>query len=243
MAAFPAGAPFDYQIGGAFAPAAGVRVVSRDRSDQPDRDRYSICYVNAYQAQPQELDWWRAHHPDLLLRDNAGRLGGRRGLGRGAARPAHACAALRPGGGRRGLDGGLRRGTGSVPSSSTTSTPTCAPRPADPSGRLALAEALADRGAPRGPGRRPEERPRARRRLSARATTSRWPRSAPSMPSAAATRPPTVPRWSTSSTPGRPWPGLPGPGPADHHPARPRRLPAGRPGLRRRTLSATLTRR
>ncbi|WP_037568598.1 endo alpha-1,4 polygalactosaminidase [Phaeacidiphilus oryzae] len=61
-------AGFDYQIGGAYPPAAGVRVVSRDRSDPPPAGRYGICYVNAFQAQPDELGWWRRHHPELLLR-------------------------------------------------------------------------------------------------------------------------------------------------------------------------------
>jgi len=69
----PPNAPFDYQLGGAYPPPAGVRVVSRDRGDRPAAGLYSICYVNAYQAQPQELDWWRANHDDLLLRDAAGR--------------------------------------------------------------------------------------------------------------------------------------------------------------------------
>lgn len=69
-----AGAPFDYQIGGAYPPPSGVRVVSRDRADRPARGLYSVCYVNAFQAQPGELRWWRERHPALLLRGEDGRL-------------------------------------------------------------------------------------------------------------------------------------------------------------------------
>lgn len=64
----PAGARFSYQLGGAYRPAAGVRIVDRDRHDAPARGRYSICYLNAFQAQPDELRWWHRRHPGLLLR-------------------------------------------------------------------------------------------------------------------------------------------------------------------------------
>jgi len=65
----PVGAAWDYQIGGAFAPAAGVAVVDRDRRAQPAPGRYNICYVNAFQTQPGEAAFWRqGHHRNLLLR-------------------------------------------------------------------------------------------------------------------------------------------------------------------------------
>ncbi|WP_225825846.1 endo alpha-1,4 polygalactosaminidase [Streptomyces naphthomycinicus] len=67
----PRGAGFDYQIGGAYPPPAGVRIVSRDRSDSPAGGLYNICYVNAFQAQPAERSSWPA---DLLLRDARGRV-------------------------------------------------------------------------------------------------------------------------------------------------------------------------
>ncbi|MGW2956711.1 endo alpha-1,4 polygalactosaminidase [Streptomyces eurythermus] len=67
----PKGAGFDYQIGGAYPPPKGVRVVSRDRSDSPAPGLYNICYVNAFQAQPAERSSWPA---DLLLRGGRGRL-------------------------------------------------------------------------------------------------------------------------------------------------------------------------
>lgn len=66
----PVGAPFDYQLGGAYPPPKGVRVVVRDHTASPARGLYNVCYVNAFQAQPHaERDW----DADLLLRDGKGR--------------------------------------------------------------------------------------------------------------------------------------------------------------------------
>ncbi|WP_327699373.1 endo alpha-1,4 polygalactosaminidase [Streptomyces sp. NBC_00459] len=65
----PPHAGFDYQIGGAYPPPAGVRIVSRDRTAAPAPGLYNICYVNAFQAQPGEEKSWPA---DLLLRDANG---------------------------------------------------------------------------------------------------------------------------------------------------------------------------
>lgn len=64
----PPHAAWDYQIGGAYAPADGVEVVSRDHGDEPAGGLYNICYVNAFQAQPGAEDEWG----DLLLRDANG---------------------------------------------------------------------------------------------------------------------------------------------------------------------------
>lgn len=64
----PANVPFDYQLGGAYAPAAEVRIVDRDRAAPPVPGTYSVCYVNAFQTQPAELAHWRRAHPDLLLK-------------------------------------------------------------------------------------------------------------------------------------------------------------------------------
>jgi hypothetical protein len=66
----PAGAQFDYQIGGGYAPPAGVAVVSRDHGDEPAPGLYNICYVNAFQAQPGTESEWG----DLLLRDSNGEI-------------------------------------------------------------------------------------------------------------------------------------------------------------------------
>ncbi|MGN9821379.1 endo alpha-1,4 polygalactosaminidase [Streptomyces sp. SD11] len=68
-----ANATFDYQIGGGYTPAKGVTAVSRDRSAKPAKGVYNVCYVNAFQAQPDVLDWWQKHHPDLILRDKNNR--------------------------------------------------------------------------------------------------------------------------------------------------------------------------
>ena len=53
----PPNAQFDYQIGGDYVPAGGVTVVSRDWfAGVPlmPGTAYSICYVNAFQTQPDE---------------------------------------------------------------------------------------------------------------------------------------------------------------------------------------------
>ncbi|MFF3374658.1 endo alpha-1,4 polygalactosaminidase [Streptomyces sp. NPDC002680] len=67
----PLHAGFDYQIGGAYRPPAGVRIVSRDRTAAPAPGLYNICYVNAFQAQPGDEKSWPA---DLLLRDSDGEV-------------------------------------------------------------------------------------------------------------------------------------------------------------------------
>ncbi|WP_405060049.1 endo alpha-1,4 polygalactosaminidase [Kribbella sp. NBC_01505] len=61
----------DYQLGGPYAPAAGVKVVVRDRSAPIAAGLYNVCYVNAFQTQPGEEGSWEQ---DLLLRDGAGKL-------------------------------------------------------------------------------------------------------------------------------------------------------------------------
>jgi hypothetical protein len=63
----PAGV-FDYQIGGAYRPVAAVRIVDRDRGDRPAPGRYNICYVNAFQTQPDENRFWTSKHANLLLK-------------------------------------------------------------------------------------------------------------------------------------------------------------------------------
>lgn len=60
---------FDYQLGGVYPPAEDVSIVVRDRSDAPDADVHSICYLNAFQTQPDELEDWPA---DAVLVDGAG---------------------------------------------------------------------------------------------------------------------------------------------------------------------------
>jgi hypothetical protein len=60
---------FDYQLGGAYPTSAGVGTVVRDRHDPADPALYSVCYVNAFQTQPDE----DAVPEYLLLHDAAGR--------------------------------------------------------------------------------------------------------------------------------------------------------------------------
>jgi hypothetical protein len=67
-----ANASFDYQIGGAYIPPTGVQVVSRDRNSTPAPGLYNICYVNGFQIQPDEEDFWTTEHPDLILRSSSG---------------------------------------------------------------------------------------------------------------------------------------------------------------------------
>lgn len=64
----------DYQIGGPYPPAPGTGVVIRDRTTDPVPGVYSICYVNAFQAQPHESDQWRGADADLLLANRTGTL-------------------------------------------------------------------------------------------------------------------------------------------------------------------------
>lgn len=68
----PAAAAFDYQLGGPYRPTDAVRIVERDRTSEPVPGKYNICYVNAFQTQPEQADWWRRKHPNLLVR-KAGR--------------------------------------------------------------------------------------------------------------------------------------------------------------------------
>jgi len=68
----PADGQFDYQIGGAYPPAAGSAIVDRDRTAPPAPGIYNLCYLNALQTQPEDAAWWRANHPDLLLQSGSG---------------------------------------------------------------------------------------------------------------------------------------------------------------------------
>lgn len=64
----PVGARFDYQLGGPYPPEPDVRIVTRDWHVKPAAGVYDICYVDAFQTQPEAESWWRRTHPDLLLR-------------------------------------------------------------------------------------------------------------------------------------------------------------------------------
>ena len=53
----PPNAGLDYQLGGAYPPPGDVKIVSRDRTDAPAPGLYNICYINGFQAQPNEEDF------------------------------------------------------------------------------------------------------------------------------------------------------------------------------------------
>ncbi|MDO9395758.1 MAG: endo alpha-1,4 polygalactosaminidase [Herbiconiux sp.] len=63
----PAGAVFDYQLGGAYPPPHGVTVVVRDSTAEPAEGLYNICYVNGFQTQP-DSGWPKS----LLVLDDDG---------------------------------------------------------------------------------------------------------------------------------------------------------------------------
>ncbi len=67
-------AGFDYQLGGAYPPPSGVTVVSRDRTEASAPGLFNICYVNGFQIQDGEVAYWKANHPDLMLKDAKGKL-------------------------------------------------------------------------------------------------------------------------------------------------------------------------
>ena len=69
----PVAGVFDYQLGGSYRPASDVQIVDRDRTSSPAAERYSICYINAFQTQADEHSFWTRQHPHLLLRRD-GRL-------------------------------------------------------------------------------------------------------------------------------------------------------------------------
>ena len=52
---------FDYQLGGAYTPPSGTVTVVRDRTAAIAAGLYNICYINAFQTQPDkaDTDWWK----------------------------------------------------------------------------------------------------------------------------------------------------------------------------------------
>ncbi|HEY6036342.1 MAG TPA: endo alpha-1,4 polygalactosaminidase [Kofleriaceae bacterium] len=66
----PVNAKADYQLGGAYPPAAGVTVVARDHLATANPDLYNICYINGFQIQPIDSSYWTSQQPDLILKNN-----------------------------------------------------------------------------------------------------------------------------------------------------------------------------
>ena len=65
---------FDYQLGAAYELDGGLDVVVRDATAEPAAGAYNICYVNGFQTQPGDADFWVDENEDLLLHDAAGEL-------------------------------------------------------------------------------------------------------------------------------------------------------------------------
>lgn len=70
----PTSGQFDYQLGGAYPPPAGVTVLVRDSTAQPIAGIYTVCYVNGFQTQPDQTPAWTDANEDLLLHDEHGAL-------------------------------------------------------------------------------------------------------------------------------------------------------------------------
>lgn len=69
---------FDYQLGGAydepatFAGPVTIDIVVRDSTESPLPGAYNICYINGFQTQPVDSEFWVNEHPELLLRNHQG---------------------------------------------------------------------------------------------------------------------------------------------------------------------------
>ncbi|MGO2151931.1 MAG: endo alpha-1,4 polygalactosaminidase [Microbacterium gubbeenense] len=75
----PTSGVFDYQLGGAYDELdlgdepVGIDVVVRGATSKPLDGAYSVCYVNGFQTQPDDAEFW-LEYEDLLLHDSAGDL-------------------------------------------------------------------------------------------------------------------------------------------------------------------------
>ncbi|MCY7394547.1 MAG: endo alpha-1,4 polygalactosaminidase [Nocardioides sp.] len=65
----PAGTDVDDQLGGPGPTPANVGIVVRDRTEAPQPGAYNVCYVNAFQTQPDARSFWKKR-PGLLLRQD-----------------------------------------------------------------------------------------------------------------------------------------------------------------------------
>lgn len=70
----PLAAGLDYQLSQAYTPPDGVRVVVRDSEHLPAEGLYNVCYLNAFQSQPDDTQWWLLSLPSVVLRDAVGRV-------------------------------------------------------------------------------------------------------------------------------------------------------------------------
>lgn len=58
-APLPTGTDVDYQLGGPADVPDRVGIVVRDRTVEPLAGKYNVCYVNAFQTQPDAKAFWR----------------------------------------------------------------------------------------------------------------------------------------------------------------------------------------
>ena len=65
----PTGTDVDYQLGGVTAVPDHVGIVVRDRTADPAPGAYNVCYVNAFQTQPDAKRFWKKRRSLLLLDD------------------------------------------------------------------------------------------------------------------------------------------------------------------------------
>ncbi|KZP08857.1 glycoside hydrolase family 114 protein [Athelia psychrophila] len=68
----PVNGQADYQLGGPYTPVAAVAIVTRDHTAAPASGKYNICYINAFQTQPEDETWWKTNHSDLMLKTASG---------------------------------------------------------------------------------------------------------------------------------------------------------------------------
>lgn len=191
---------FDYQIGGPYTPPSGVGAVSRDRTVKPAAGLYNICYVNAFQAQPDATAWWQTNHPDLLLRNTTGDLvmdedWGEALLDISTPAKRERLAAIVG----EWIDGCATDGYQAVEADNLDSYERSDGR-LTPEHDLAFARLLVDRAHAAGLAIGQKNAPDLAKRGEASASTSRSPRSAASTRSAARTRPPSTTACSSSST-------------------------------------------
>jgi hypothetical protein len=69
----PTGVRVDYQLGGSYTPPSGVQIVTRDSSSKPAAGLYNVCYINGFQTQSQDRNFWLTEHPTLVLRSARGK--------------------------------------------------------------------------------------------------------------------------------------------------------------------------
>ncbi len=204
VSAPPAHAGVDYQLGGAYTPPKGVSVVSRDHTASPAPGLYNICYVNAFQAQPDAEGDWDA---DLLLRDRAGKVVMDKDWGEAMldigtpAKRARIAEKVDDW-----IDSCADKGFDAVEPDnydSYTRAPRtdCSPRPTPRRSRR-CSPATRTPGTSPSPRRTPSNSPRT---ASGSASTSRWWRSADSTTNAGPTSTRSATTSSSSSTPRRAW--------------------------------------